>query len=129
VIDQLLSAVFSVILGVGACFFYFIGSHYLLETIFADDRSSENKMISRESLRNSIRPWLFLFPALLMLFIYLVYPVYETLRLSFYDFTGKRFVGLNNYTWAVQDPELFQAIGNNSMWLVLVPTLSVFFGL
>ena len=64
-----------------------------------------------------------------MLLIYLVYPVYETLRLSFHDFTGERFVGLKNYAWAFQDPELLQAVGNNAMWLLVVPSLSVVFGL
>ena len=33
----------------------------------------------------SIRPWLFLGPALLFLTVYLIYPVVETLRLSFLD--------------------------------------------
>ena len=128
-IDQLLGAVFAVVFGVGICFFYFIGTHYLLEVVFADVRSLQGGVLSRENLRNRLRPWLFLLPALLMLFVYLVYPVYETLRLSFHDFTGERFVGLKNYSWAVQDPELLQAIGNNAMWLVVVPLLSVFFGL
>ena len=128
-IAQLLDAVFAVFFGVGACFLYFIGSHFVLERFFADSKGANGEVISRESLRNLLRPWIFLLPAVFMLFIYLVYPVFETLRLSFYDFTGERFVGFRNYHWAVQDPELLQAIGNNAMWLVVVPTLSVFFGL
>ena len=128
-IAQLLDAVFAVFFGVGACFFYFIGSHFVLERFFADSKGANGEEISRESLRNLLRPWIFLLPAVFMLFIYLVYPVFETLRLSFHDFTGERFVGFRNYHWAVQDPELLQAIGNNAMWLVVVPTLSVFFGL
>ena len=128
-IAQLLEAVFAVFFGVGACFLYFIGIHFVLERIFADSKGANGAVISRESLRNLLRPWIFLLPAVSMLFIYLVYPVFETLRLSFHDFTGERFVGFRNYLWAVQDPELLQAIGNNAMWLVVVPTLSVFFGL
>ena len=95
----------------------------MLERIFADSKGANGEVISRESLRNLLRPWIFLLPAVFMLFIYLVYPVFETLRLSFLDFTGERFVGFRNYHLAVQDPELLQAIGKNAMWLVVVPTL------
>ena len=128
-IAQLLDAIFAVFFGVGACFLYFIGSHFLLERFFADSKGANGEVINRESLRNLLRPWIFLLPAVFMLFIYLVYPVFETLRLSFHDFTGERFIGFRNYHWALQDSELLQAIGNNAMWLVVVPTLSVFFGL
>ena len=72
---------------------------------------------------------MFLLPAMVLLFVYLIYPVCETIRLSFHDFTGERFVGLKNYAWAFQDPELLQAVGNNAMWLLVVPSLSVVFGL
>ena len=36
-------------------------------------------------VKASIRPWLFLGPALIILTVYLIYPVIETLRLSFHD--------------------------------------------
>ena len=105
-IAQLLDAVFAVFFGVGACFLYFIGSHFVLERFFADSKGANGEVISRESLRNLLRPWIFLLPAVFMLFIYLVYPVFETLRLSFHDFTGERFVGFRNYHWAIQDLSL-----------------------
>ena len=45
-----------------------------------------------------IRPWLFLFPAMFALGLYLAYPVFETLRLSLTDRSqGGAFVGLANY--------------------------------
>jgi alpha-glucoside transport system permease protein len=34
------------------------------------------------SQANMVRPWLFLFPAIFALGLYLAYPVFETLRLS-----------------------------------------------
>ncbi len=119
----------AVILGVGVCMIYFVGSNILLDRVFSDDRNADNNLISRHSQRDALRPWMFLLPAMVLLFVYLIYPVCETIRLSFHDFTGERFVGLKNYVWAFQDPELLQAVGNNAMWLLVVPSLSVVFGL
>ncbi len=47
-----------------------------------------------------IRPWLFLGPAILLLAIYLIYPVIATLILSFYGRDAQEFVGFSNYLWA-----------------------------
>ncbi len=113
-------------MGIGVCVLYFAGTNYLLDRIAADQTGNSFQMQRR---RNSIRPWIFLGPALLLLIVYLVYPVYETVRLSFYNFSGFEFVGLKNYIWAFQNPEFIQAIINNLMWLLFVPTLSVVFGL
>ena len=56
----------------------------------------------RDNLRSQIRPWLFLAPALLFLTVYLIYPVVETFRLSFFDKSGN-FIGFANYLWAFGD--------------------------
>ena len=119
----------AVFIGVGVCVIYFVGSNILLDRILSDDRDADNSLISRHSQRDAFRPWMFLLPAMVLLFVYLIYPVCETIRLSFHDFTGERFVGLKNYAWAFRDPELLQAVGNNAMWQVVVPLLSVVFGL
>jgi alpha-glucoside transport system permease protein len=76
-----------------------------------------------------VQPWLFLAPALLLLGVYLVYPFFETFRLSFYDATGTRFVGLANYTWVLVDQSFLITIRNNFMWLLVVPALSTAMGL
>ena len=126
---QILGALAAVVLGVGACLLYFLGSNLLLEFLFSDKQTSTGQTLSRDRQREALRPWLFLLPALLLLFVYLIYPVYETIRLSFHDFTGERSVGLRNYVWAVQNPEMLQALTNNVLWLVVVPALSAVFGL
>jgi len=104
-LEQLLNALLAVFLGVGACTLYYVGSNFLLDQVFAD--SGENA-VRNSRQRAAIRPWLFLAPALLILSIYLVYPVLETLRLSFYNFGGFEFVGLKNYIWATKNPEFLQ---------------------
>ena len=78
---------------------------------------------------NSIRVLIFIAPAFIVLFVFILYPVFETVRLSFYDKFGREFVGLHNYLWAINDPNFRRSILNNLGWLSIVPTLSTFFGL
>ena len=78
---------------------------------------------------NVVRALIFIFPALLVLFLFIIYPVFETVRLSFYDKFGRDFVGWDNYIWAINDPNFRRSILNNLGWLLIVPTLSTFLGL
>jgi alpha-glucoside transport system permease protein len=123
---QLLNALLAVVLAIGVCLLYFVGTNYLLERIFSD---KNYYFPNKDRWHRAIQPWLFLTPALLFLVVYLVYPVYETIRLSFFNFGGFDYVGFKNYIWAFENPEFQQAILNNLLWLVFVPILSVVFGL
>jgi alpha-glucoside transport system permease protein len=76
-----------------------------------------------------VRPWLFIAPALLLLGTYLVYPLFETFRLSFYDATGEQFVGLANFRWVFADQNFLLTIRNNFLWLLVVPAAATAFGL
>jgi alpha-glucoside transport system permease protein len=127
--QQVLMALLAVVAGVGASLAYFFGTNLLLDRLAADGRRPDGSYLSREPLRNVIRPWLFVLPALVILGVYLVYPVFETARLSLFDRTGTQFVGLSNYAWAVQNPEFREAIRNNLLWLLFVPALSTAIGL
>jgi ABC-type sugar transport systems, permease components len=77
----------------------------------------------------SIRPWLWLLPALLFLFVFLVYPTLNTIVLSFEDKFSKTFVGLNNYTYFFTSPDTLISLRNNIIWLVLLTFLAVGGGL
>ena len=88
-----------------------------------------NKKSKKITYEPSIRAVIFIAPAFIVLFIFILYPVFETIRLSFYDKFGREFVGLYNYKWAINDPEFRRSILNNLVWLLVVPTLSTFFGL
>ena len=111
-----------VFLGIVVCFSYFHLSNLALD--FFSEKNSNN--FSKKSI---LRPYIFIAPAFIILVIFILYPVVETLRLSFFNKTGFEFVGIKNYTWAVKDPEFKRAILNNLGWLLVVPTLSAFFGL
>lgn len=126
---QLYSSLFIMVLGVTACVFYFFGSNYLLTKIYP---IKNVPLLTRaQNIRKAavVRPWLFIGPALLFLGLYLVYPVFESLYLSFHGKNGEVFVGFSNYTWLFNDPEFRESLFNNLLWLIVVPSLSTFFGL
>lgn len=102
---------------------YFIGTNWLLDYFFG------NKAQPDSNMKKAIRPWLFVGPALLLIGIYLVFPMIQTFILSFFNADSTQFVGLRNYEWAINDPGFNQAIRNNLMWLLIVPTVSTALGL
>lgn len=130
ILPQIVSGLIAIVIALAGAVAYFWGTNWLLDKYLAtDSRHSVEETTRRDSLRSSIRPWLFLFPALLFLAVYLIYPVIETFRLSFFDAQGLNFRGFNNYLWAIGDENFRQAILNNILWLVIVPFFSTAFGL
>lgn len=129
ILQQLLGAVIAIAVALAACVAYFWGTNWLLDKFLGSGDASGAAVTRRDNLRSNIRPWLFLFPALLFLSVYLVYPVFETLRLSLFDKTGRQFIGFSNYVWAFGDSNFQRSIFNNIMWLIIVPSFSTGFGL
>ncbi|MBO6954568.1 MAG: sugar ABC transporter permease [Rhizobiales bacterium] len=118
----------TIIVGVGGCVAYFYFSNQFLDkVIFPATGKNAGRNISRA---NMVRPWLFLFPAIFALGLYLAYPVVETLRLSLTDRdAGGAFVGLANYNQMFSEPKFWEALTNNFLWLLVVPAFSTAFGL
>jgi alpha-glucoside transport system permease protein len=126
---QLIYAVVTMAIGVLGCAAYFFGSNIILDTIFSS--KVDNTAIAARNMRRAamIRPWLFLGPALIALTLYLVYPVFDSLRLSFMDKSGQNFVGFFNYIWMFGDSQFRESIFNNFLWLLVVPAAATFIGL
>ena len=112
----------TVLAGIFFFIIYFRLFNFILDYII------KYKIISHR-YENSIRSIIFIAPAFLVLFTFILFPVFETIRLSFYDKFGREFIGLDNYLWAIKDTEFRRSILNNLGWLLIVPTLSTFFGL
>jgi alpha-glucoside transport system permease protein len=79
-------------------------------------------------------PWLWLAPALVLLGVFLVYPVIDTIRRSFLDERSKNFVGFDNYRFIIDNPQplvsdTHSALLNNVMWLTLFTVITVCLGL
>tara|TARA_A200000113_G_scaffold63989_1_gene55125 strand:+ start:821 stop:1804 length:984 start_codon:yes stop_codon:yes gene_type:complete len=119
---SIINLAFIVLLGIFFFVLFFHTANYFLDIY-------EKKQNKKFDFENSIRVLIFIAPAFIVLIIFIIYPVFETIRLSFYDKFGREFVGLYNYKWAFNDPEFKRSILNNLGWLLIVPTLSTFFGL
>ena len=80
-------------------------------------------------LRDGVRPYIFVGPALVILSVFLVYPVINTILISFKDAQSHDFVGLDNYKFVFTDDSMLRAIRNTVGWIVLVPLVAVTIGL
>lgn len=79
--------------------------------------------------RNTVRPWLWVGPAVLLLAVFLVYPTLNTLYLSFFNADSTEYVGLANYRYIFTDRSVLISVRNNGLWLVFLTGLTVVFGL
>jgi alpha-glucoside transport system permease protein len=79
--------------------------------------------------RETIRPYVFVGPALVLLAVFLVYPVFNTILISFENSNSTEFVGLENYKFVFTDVNMLRSIRNTLGWLILVPIVAVSIGL
>ncbi len=73
-------------------------------------------------------PYLFLAPALILIGIFVLYPILSVVYYSFTDYDIVRppvWVGLENYERLVADPTFWKALGNSVIYLVATPTLII----
>lgn len=78
--------------------------------------------------QRSVAPWLFLAPGLFMFVVYVIWPIVQSITLSFYDWNGLynrdgdftgTFIGMGNYAELMTDPNFNVSLWNNLKWLVL----------
>jgi alpha-glucoside transport system permease protein len=124
--EQLMMAGSTIVVGVFGCVAYFFASNLILDRLLPAKGPNAGANINRA---NAVRPWLFLAPAVLLLGLYLVYPVFVSIWLSLHDSGGDNFVGFANYSWLFQDEKFRESMRNNLLWLLVVPAASTFFGL
>ncbi|GGG07455.1 putative ABC transporter permease protein YurN [Paenibacillus albidus] len=82
----------------------------------------------------TLKPWLFLMPALVIYLTVIFVPSIYTFFLSFFRWNGvtpdKEFVGLGNYTDLIMNDTVFaRALRNNLLWTIGSLTLIMGFGL
>lgn len=72
--------------------------------------------------KRALTPWLFMAPGIVMFLVYVIWPIGQSLRLSFYQWDGlspPTFIGWENYIELWYDPTFVVALKNNVIWLVL----------
>jgi alpha-glucoside transport system permease protein len=125
--SPVLQGILTIIIGVGGCVGYFYGSNLLLDKVIFPARGANiGRNINRA---NQVRPWLFLFPAVFALGLYLAYPVVGSFWRSLFDRSGANFIGLGNYVDLFNESTFRVAVFNNLLWVLVVPALATFFGL
>ncbi|MEV1249352.1 sugar ABC transporter permease [Nonomuraea sp. NPDC049750] len=69
------------------------------------------------------RAWAWVLPAVVLLLVFVYYPIADNLRLSLFSWNAfspePRFVGLDNYAEAFGDPVFWRALGNNAAYAVV----------
>jgi alpha-glucoside transport system permease protein len=107
-----------VALGVGVCgvFFLFWAMNWVIRFL-------------PERFREGVRPYIFVGPCLVILAVFLVYPVINTIVISFKDATSSKFVGLDNYKFVFTDSGMLTAIRNTFGWIIFVPLVATGVGL
>ncbi len=78
--------------------------------------------------RNSLTPYLFLAPALLVIAVFILYPIIAVVYYSFTDYsivTPPVWVGLRNYQQLMKDPIFWLALKHSFIYLLVTPTLIV----
>lgn len=69
----------------------------------------------------AVTPWLFLAPAILFFAAYVVWPIYQSIVISFYDWDGlgeATYVGVGNYVELMDDRAFEVSLWNNLKWLL-----------
>ena len=80
-------------------------------------------------VRQGLRAWLWLAPALVLLAAFLVYPAVTTAVLSFFNANSTKAVGFANFVAIFSDPNMLIVLRNNLAWLVLFTLVTVTGGL
>jgi multiple sugar transport system permease protein len=84
---------------------------------------------------DAIAAWIFLAPALLMLGIFLLWPIaylfYLSVTTGSFTSAGVRWVGLKNYWRLLLDPDFWQVLGNTAYFTIatVIPSLIIPLGL
>ncbi len=77
----------------------------------------------------SVRPFVFVGPALAILSFYLVYPAVNTTIISFKDARSANWVGFDNYARVFTESEYLISMRNSVIWVLVVPFFAVAIGL
>ena len=78
--------------------------------------------------KRTLSAYTFLFPALLLMGLFIIYPIIDAIIISFckYNpFEGRNFIGLKNYADLFQDSNFWRALLNTIIYLLVTPILTV----
>jgi alpha-glucoside transport system permease protein len=115
--DAILTALAAVVLGPLATFaLYYLGNLIVSH-------------LPSNKLRNALGPYVFIAPVLALVGLFLVYPTIQTMIFAFMNEDSTEFVGFRNFDKLFADPNFVRTVGNNVLWVAVVPLITVVLGL
>lgn len=84
--------------------------------------------------KNNLKAWLYLIPALILLIVFMLYPLIDVLVYSFeenFSFVSQEFtgIGIGNYVYILKDPYFLQAVGNTFLLVIITVPISTILAL
>ncbi|HRW18005.1 MAG TPA: sugar ABC transporter permease [Dermatophilaceae bacterium] len=113
---KLINAVLAIVGGIGGAMILFWILNKLAESL-------------RGKWEDRVKPWMFAGPAILAIGTYLIFPALQTIHDSFANDQTTAYVGLKNYTDLLGEKDFRNVLVNNLLWIIIVPALTVIFGL
>ncbi len=74
-------------------------------------------------LQYKLAPVYFLAPALILFSIFVIYPIFQTIWISFHEWSGfgpLKWVGIENYKTLFSDSRFYMSLKNNILWLLFM---------
>lgn len=88
----------------------------------------EEKILNKEAKKQTILGYVFLFPSLAVFAVFMFYPVFYTVYLSFFEWNMvkpvKKFVGFANYVNVLKDPNTWKIFGNTVIYILILLVLN-----
>lgn len=104
--------------------------HYRSQSLLA--RLSGETRYGRKAHARPYQAYLFILPGLFLYAVFVLIPIINTLRYSFYDWTGFSepvYSGLDNYIKLYNDKDFWIAIGHNFFFVIFSTILPIILGL
>ncbi|MGL6201253.1 MAG: carbohydrate ABC transporter permease [Lachnospiraceae bacterium] len=78
-------------------------------------------MKKRPIINQKTVPYVLILPTVLIFAAFMIYPIFRSLYLSFFEYTAGRyeFVGINNYVKLLKDPIFYKAFFNTVIYLII----------
>ena len=77
-----------------------------------------------------LKPYVFVGPAVVLVGFFLIYPAVRTIIFSFANSDSTKFIGLKNFTYLLGSSDFVSgALLNTLLWMIVVPAITVVFGL
>jgi len=85
----------------------------------------------KDTMRENIFGYIFIAPQIILFLVFLVYPIFEGIRLSLFkiNYQSETFIGLANYEKLFADPVFVKSIVNTLIFVVFIVALTVLFAM